>query len=114
MRMAQDFDAVNVRHFDVSDDEIVKSAVNLVLGRLAGLHGLDAVSVAAEGDIEHFADRALVVADQDVSHATSLRPQRPPVARAQRLAILARRCLRLPGRCLFAVRHRTAATSSQR
>src|SRR5437868_868991 len=86
--MAQHFDAVNVRHIDVGNDEVVKSAVDLALCPLAGIHGLHLVAVAPQGYIEHFAHGALVVTDQNVSHAQSLprrrprlwRPARPPQA----------------------------------
>ncbi len=109
MGMAQNFDAVNVRHFDVGNDEIVESAVDFILGRLPGLHSFDAVTVAAQSDVEHFADGALVVADQDISHATSLGPLRPVVAGA--LASVVRRCYRPPECCRSGVRHRTAAAA---
>ena len=83
MRMAQDFDAVDIRHLDIGDDQIVKSAVNFILGGLAGLHRLDAVSVAAQGNVEHFADGALIVANQNVSHAASLLPRQLRAARSE-------------------------------
>src|SRR5579872_3584656 len=77
MRMAQHFDAVNVRHLDVSDDDVVQRPINFVLGRLPRLHGLHAMSLAPQGNVEHFTNGALVVADQNISHATSLqRPKR--------------------------------------
>src|ERR1700722_17554738 len=81
--MAQYFDAVDVRHLDIGNDYVVERAVDFVLGRLTGLDGFDPVSFAAQGDIEHFADGALVVADQDISHATLLLPQPPEARRAR-------------------------------
>src|ERR1700722_7933981 len=81
MRVPENFDAIDVRHLDIGNDQIEKIAVNLALRRLARLHGFDAVSVTAQSDIKHFADGAFVVADQNVSHAASLLPQPWPVAR---------------------------------
>ena len=110
--MTQHFDAIDVWHLDVGDDQIVQSAIDLVFGCLAGLHGFDAMSVAAQGDVEHFADGALIVANQNVSHAASLLPQRLRVGRVRRI-FRAKQCggvadLRVsPSR---AVLHRTGAT----
>ena len=75
VRMAQHFDAVDIRHLNVGDDHVVECAVDLALGGLPGLHGLDFMAIAAQRDIEHFTDRTLVIADQNVSHAASLRPR---------------------------------------
>ncbi len=76
MGVAEHFDAIDVRHLDVGDDDIVERAIDLVFCRLSRLHGFHAVAVAAQGDIEHFANRAFVVADENVSHGTCLRPRR--------------------------------------
>src|SRR5580704_13834760 len=92
MSMTQDFDAIDRRHLDISNDQIVKCAVNFVFRRLAGLHGLNPMPVAAQGDVEHFADGALVVANQNVSHEPSLPlPQPEPPSAMQ--PILAHRVL---------------------
>src|SRR5579863_281788 len=88
MSMFKHFDAVNIRHLDIGDDEIVERAVNFVLGGLAGVHGVDSVSLAAQGNVEHFADGALIVANQDVSHAASPLPQPLQGWRAQPSALL--------------------------
>ena len=77
MGVAQHFDAVGMRHLDVGDHDVVEGAIEFPLGLFAGVHGLDLVAVAAQGDIEHFADGALVVANQDVTHALYL-PCPPP------------------------------------
>jgi hypothetical protein len=76
MGVAENFDAIGARHFDVGDDDVVKGAVELSLCHFAGVHGLDFVTVAAQGDLQHFADGALVIANQDVTHARLLPPLR--------------------------------------
>src|SRR3974377_1048670 len=76
MCVAQNFDAVDVRHLDVGHDDVVQRALNLVLGGLAAGHGFDLVAIAAQGNVEQFADRALVVADEDVTHAFLLPSRR--------------------------------------
>ena len=93
--MAKHLDAINIRHLNVGDDDVVKGAVNLVFRRLTGLRGFDAVTIAAQCDVKHFADGALVVADQDISHEPSRVRQRTPVPRADRFAAGAQR--RCPG-----------------
>src|SRR6476469_9242105 len=72
MRVAQHFDAVGMRHLDVGDDHIVESAFELSLRILSGLDRLDFVALAAQGNIQHLADGALVIANQNVTHALSL------------------------------------------
>ncbi len=74
--VAQHFDAIGVRHLDVGDDDVVEGAVELSFGHFAGVDGLDLVTVAAQGDVQHFADGALVVANQNVTHARLLPPLR--------------------------------------
>ena len=44
VRVAQHFDAIDIRHLDVGDDDVVERAVDLVLRHLARLNRLDAVS----------------------------------------------------------------------
>ena len=87
MRMLEHLDAIDVRHLDVSDDEIVERAINFVLGSLAGLHSFNAMALAAQSDVKHFADGTLVVANQDVSHAGSLPPRQPQEGLAQPRAV---------------------------
>src|SRR5579862_3182931 len=76
MRMTQYFDAIDIRHLDVRDDDVVQGAVDFVFRGLTCLHGLDLVTFAPQRNIEHFANGAFVVADQYVSHAHLLRLRR--------------------------------------
>src|SRR5579864_2447274 len=75
--VAQHFNAVDVRHFDIGDDDVIKRTINLVFGTLPGLDCLNAMTFAAQGDIQHFADGAFVVANKNVSHAHLLPPPQP-------------------------------------
>ena len=76
MRIAQHFDAIGIRHLDIGDDHVIERAVDLPLGILSRLYGFDLVALAAQGDVQHFADRALVVANQNVTHAPASRARR--------------------------------------
>ncbi len=73
MSIAQHFDAVGIRHLDVGDDHVIERAVEFLLGTFSGVHGFDLVALAAQGNIQHFADGALVVTNQNVTHALVLR-----------------------------------------
>ena len=82
--VAQHFDAVDVRHLDVGDDHVVRARYSIL--RLAAsprIYGFDFVAFAAQGDVEHFADGALVIADQDVTHARAPLSQLLPAAAAR-------------------------------
>ena len=72
MRMPQHFDAVDVRHLDVSYDDVVQSAVEFSFRKFARISRLHLVAFAAQRDIQHFADGALVIANQNVTHALLL------------------------------------------
>src|ERR1700693_4487342 len=72
--MAQHFDAVDVRHFNVGDNYIVERGLNLSLSHFSRGDGFYLVTLAAQGNIEHFADGPLIVADEDIRHA------RPPLS----------------------------------
>src|SRR5215813_13199928 len=72
MRIAQYLDPVCRRHFDIGDDNVINGTINPFLARLTGGDCFDLVPVTAQSNIEHFTDRALVIAYQDVSHAHSL------------------------------------------
>src|SRR5271170_3708301 len=72
MGMAQDFDSIHARHFDVGNNYVKQGAVDLALGQLASGNGFHLVAVAAQGDIQQFADGAFIVADEDVTHAILL------------------------------------------
>ena len=73
VRVAQDFDAIHARHLDVGNNHVEERAVDLALGRFAAGDGFDFMAIAAQGNIEQFADRAFVVADENVTHANLLR-----------------------------------------
>src|ERR1019366_5469754 len=73
--VAQDFDAVDGGHLDVGHDHVEQGAVDLALGRFAAGDGFHFMAIAAQGNVEQFADGALVVADQDVTHGLLLPPQ---------------------------------------
>src|ERR1019366_8440864 len=83
VRMPQHFDAIHARHLDVGHNHVEESAVDLALGRVATGDGFHLVAIAAQGNIEQFADRALVVADENVTHADLLPP--PPPAPLPRI-----------------------------
>ena len=78
VRMAQDFDAIDDGHLDVGHDHVEERAVDLALCSIASGHGLDLVAIAAQRNVEQFADGAFVVADENVTHAIllSLLPSR--------------------------------------
>src|SRR5450755_3642458 len=88
MRVAQHFDAIDVGHFDVGDDHVVESAFEFPLGILSGFYGLDLVAFAAQGNIQHLADGALVVANQNVTHALYLLCPPPPLPRPRKGALV--------------------------
>src|SRR5262245_42828154 len=77
MSVAQHVNAVDIRHLDISDDEVVEGTVDLPLRGLASIDRLDLVAIASQRDIQHFADRALIIAHQDISHALFLPRPRP-------------------------------------
>src|SRR5450432_2164821 len=72
MGVAQHFNAIGVRHLYIGDDHVVESAFELPLRVLSRLYGLDLVPLSAQGNVEHLADGALVIANQNVTHALSL------------------------------------------
>ena len=114
MGVAKDFDAVDVWHLDVGDDDIIESAINFIFGSLAGLNGFNAVSVAAQGNVEHFADGTFIVADENISHDASLPPQPPPFEEAQRLARETERSFQLCASRSRLVLRRDAAASTRK
>ena len=67
-RVLEHLHAGDLGHAHVGDDNIVESGVDLAASLLAGGHRLHAVSLVLERDLQHLADGALVIADQDVSH----------------------------------------------
>ena len=67
-RVLEDFHAGDAGHAHVGDDNVVESGVKLAAGLLARGHRLDAVSLVLERDLQHLADGALIITDQDVSH----------------------------------------------
>src|SRR5579862_6360823 len=73
--MSQYLDAIDAGHLDVGNDHIEQRAVDLALGQLATGDGFHFVPITAQGDVEQFADRAFVIADENVTHAPLL-PQR--------------------------------------
>ncbi len=73
--VAQHFDAVGFRHADVGDDDVEQSRFDLLLGGFAGGDGFDFVAFLAENEFQHLADGALVIAHQNVTHATPFRRQ---------------------------------------
>src|SRR5208282_1302005 len=76
--VTQDFDAVHARHFDVSNNHVEQRTVDLAFGQLATGDGFHLVAIAAQGNIEKFTDRALVVTDENVTHADLLPLPRQP------------------------------------
>ena len=81
--ITQHFDAIDVRHLDVGDDHVEQGALDLAPRSIAAGHGFDFVAFAAQGDVEQFADGALVVADQNATHESllpQLRQQPRPLA----------------------------------
>src|SRR5690348_12310621 len=66
--MLQHFDAVDVWHANVGDYDVEQRGVEFANCRLAGVDRLHFVALAPQSNIEHFADRALVVADQEIRH----------------------------------------------
>src|SRR5437899_1796022 len=83
MGMAQDFDAVDMGHLDVGNDDVVESAVNFTLGGFTAIHGFDFVAIATKSDIQEFADGPLVIADQDLTHVRRLSLRRQPRPRSR-------------------------------
>ncbi len=69
----QYLNAIRLRHTDVSDNHVVKRGIDLGLGGFSGIHGLDAVAFAAQSNVEEFADGALVVGYENVTHEHLLR-----------------------------------------
>ncbi len=102
VRVAQDFDPIDARHLDVGNNHVEQRAVDLAFGQFAGSDGFHLVAIAAQGNVEQFADRALVVADENLTHAFLL-PRLP--AQLQRM----------PKRRKFRLRRRApaAATASR-
>ena len=92
MGVAQHFDAVDARHLDVGNDHVEERAVDFALGRIAGGDGFDFVTIAAQGDVEHFADGALVIADQNVTHARLLLLRLQRRLRVRRQTLAPRQC----------------------
>ena len=72
MGVAQNFDAVDARHLDVGDNHVEERAVDFALGGIPRGNGFDFMTVAAQGNVEQFADGALVITDQNVTHARLL------------------------------------------
>src|SRR5437764_6601267 len=66
--MTQNFDTVYGRHLDVGYDDVVESGFDFALRHLTGGDGLNFIALAAQGDVEHFADGALVVTDENIRH----------------------------------------------
>src|ERR1700758_5563908 len=66
--MAQDFYAIDAWHLDVRNDNVVERAVNLVARRVATGDGFHLVAIATQRNIKQFANGALVIADQNVTH----------------------------------------------
>src|SRR5437763_4488210 len=67
--MTQNFDAIDGRHLDIGDDDVVKGGLDFAFRHFPRGDGLDFIAFAAQRDVEHFADGALVVADEDIRHA---------------------------------------------
>ena len=67
-RVLEDIHAGDVGHAHIGDDNVIESGVNLAASLLAGGHRLHAVSLVLERDLQHLADGAFIIADQDVSH----------------------------------------------
>ncbi len=63
MGVAQYFDAVDVRHFDVGHNHVVQRAVELSFCGFAGIRSLNLMAFAPQRDVQHFADGALIVAN---------------------------------------------------
>ena len=72
MSIFQNLDAINVGHLDVGHHHIVECGLQLPLRHFPGVDRLDLISFTTQSDVEHFADGALVVADQDIRHARPL------------------------------------------
>src|SRR3984893_921873 len=72
MRVPKNFDSIHARHLDVGNNHVEQRAVDFALGQFATGDGFHLVAIAAQGDIEQFADRALVVTDENVTYALLL------------------------------------------
>src|ERR1700724_834256 len=79
MGVAQDFHSIHPRHFDVGNNHVEERAVDLAPPRFASVDGFYFVTIAAESNIKQFADGALVIADEDLTHAFLLERWRPRV-----------------------------------
>src|SRR5712692_2959504 len=90
MRVAEHFDAIGIRHLDIGDDHVVEGAFELPFRILSGLYGLDLVALAAQGNVQHLADGALVIANQNVTHALYLLCPPPRLPRPRSGAAVSR------------------------
>src|SRR5207248_10106673 len=69
MGMTQNFDAIDRRHLDIGDDDVIKGRLDFALRHFPRGDSFDFIAFAAQSDVEHFADGALVVADENIRHA---------------------------------------------
>src|SRR5271167_2041379 len=72
MRVTQNFDSVHTRHLDIGDNHVKQRTVDFALGHFSAGNGFYLVAIAAQSDIKEFANRALVIADKNVTHARFL------------------------------------------
>src|SRR5580692_7254588 len=72
MRVAQYLDAIDLRHLNVGHDNVVQGAVEFPHRGLTRVCRLNLVTFAAQSDVQHLADRALVIANENVTHALLL------------------------------------------
>ena len=78
LAIAQQLDAVHIRHADIGNDDIEDLRSEPTLGRFAAGGHFDLVALLSEADFEQFADRSLVVDDKQLSH-TRVIPSLPDV-----------------------------------
>src|SRR5580700_431349 len=71
-RVLQQIDTTHVAHIDVGDDDVKKLCLEPPLGLFAARSQLDAVTILTKSNFEKFADGALVVDHQHVSHGLDL------------------------------------------
>ncbi len=90
-RVLENLHAGDVRHAHVGYDNVVEGGVNFAAGLLAGGHRLHAVSLVLERNLQHLADGALIITDQDVSHDYLLSS---PWLRRARVGNFRQRCSR--------------------
>src|SRR5437899_10750934 len=104
MGMTQNFDAIDGRHLNIGDDDVVKGGLDFAFRHFPRGDGFNFVALAAQGDVEHFADGALVVADENIRHARAplWSSQAKPrlSAPAERRWILRQPCALAAQRCI--------------